>query len=83
MATGSDQAVGYGMVTLAGAIFAYYTVWVIILPFADKDHFIHSLFLPRLYAILLPVSAGVIVLLLLGGFIGYIMMKKDSKKKVS
>ena len=26
-----DQAVGYGMVSLAGAIFSYYTIWVIIL----------------------------------------------------
>ena len=35
-------------------------------PFVDRHHFIHGYFLPRVYAILIPVVAGLIVLALLG-----------------
>ncbi len=26
-----DQAVGYGMIAIAGTIFTYYTIWVVVL----------------------------------------------------
>ena len=39
-ATGSDQAVGYGLVSLAALIFGYYTLWVVILVSKDDYHFL-------------------------------------------
>ncbi|PIK53166.1 putative dolichol phosphate-mannose biosynthesis regulatory protein, partial [Apostichopus japonicus] len=61
-ATGSDQAVGYGIVLFAGAVFIYYSLWVIILPFVEPGQFLHQLFLPRAYAVILPLVAGVVLL---------------------
>lgn len=50
-------------------------------PFVDSDHFVHSYFLPQEYAILLPVYAGVSLICFLSVFIGYVMLKSNSKKK--
>jgi len=38
-------------------------------PFVDEVHPLQSLFLPRLYALLIPVVAGVIALIGLGMFV--------------
>lgn len=75
-----DQAVGYGMISLATAIFSYYTVWVIILPFVEPDHMIHGYFLPRIYGITIPIVAGVIALIGLGSFIGVVMLRSRKPK---
>ncbi|ELU05592.1 hypothetical protein CAPTEDRAFT_153741 [Capitella teleta] len=80
MATGSDRSVGYGLVALALSIFTYYTVWVIILPFVNDDHVIHQYFLPRVYALILPILAGVIVLSALGGTIAVILGRPKKQK---
>ncbi|XP_028612918.1 dolichol phosphate-mannose biosynthesis regulatory protein isoform X1 [Grammomys surdaster] len=63
MATGTDQAVGFGLVAVSLIIFTYYTTWVILLPFIDSQHVIHKYFLPRAYAVLLPLAAGLLLLL--------------------
>lgn len=81
MATGSDQAVGYGLVVFAGAIFLYYTLWVVVLPFVEPDQFLHNLFLPRAYAVILPLVAGVIVLTFIGIFAVFVMLNNKKKKK--
>ncbi|XP_010245207.1 PREDICTED: dolichol phosphate-mannose biosynthesis regulatory protein-like [Nelumbo nucifera] len=75
----ADRAVGFLLSVISLSIFTYYTFWVIILPFVDGDHFIHKYFLPREYAILIPVVAGVALLCFLCAFIGLVMLK--SKKK--
>ncbi|XP_070532865.1 dolichol phosphate-mannose biosynthesis regulatory protein-like [Ptychodera flava] len=77
MATGADRVAGLGMVALAGAIFLYYTVWMIILPFVDAEHIIHQYFLPRAYAVIIPIMAGVVAL----GFIGMFMIVVTAGKK--
>uniref|UniRef100_E0CXW3 Dolichol phosphate-mannose biosynthesis regulatory protein n=1 Tax=Mus musculus TaxID=10090 RepID=E0CXW3_MOUSE len=66
MATGTDQAVGFGLVAVSLIIFTYYTTWVILLPFIDSQHVIHKYFLPRAYAVLLPLAAGLLLLLFVG-----------------
>jgi len=81
MATGADQAVGYGMVGLAASIFAYYTVWILLLPFVDPEHAVQDFFPPRIYAVTVPIVAGVCVLIVLGIAVGVIMAKKKSKAK--
>ncbi|XP_040180741.1 dolichol phosphate-mannose biosynthesis regulatory protein [Rana temporaria] len=81
MATGSDRLTGAGLVAFSTVLFIYYTVWVICLPFIDSDHVIHSYFLPREYAVLLPLVAALILLLLIGIFVTYVMWKSRSPKK--
>ncbi|NP_001165178.1 dolichyl-phosphate mannosyltransferase polypeptide 2, regulatory subunit S homeolog [Xenopus laevis] len=83
MATGSDRLAGAGLVALSSIIFVYYTVWVILLPFIDGDHVIHIFFLPREYAVLLPLVAALVLLLLIGIFVTFITWKSRSPKKKS
>uniref|UniRef100_F7DJI3 Dolichol phosphate-mannose biosynthesis regulatory protein n=1 Tax=Equus caballus TaxID=9796 RepID=F7DJI3_HORSE len=71
MATGTDQVVGLGLVAVSLIIFTYYTAWVILLPFIDSQHVIHKYFLPRAYAVAIPLAAGLLLLLFVGVFIIY------------
>ncbi|KAK1438326.1 hypothetical protein QVD17_04133 [Tagetes erecta] len=76
----ADRAIGFVLASISVIIFTYYTFWVIILPFVDKEHFVHNYFLPQEYAILLPVYAGVSLICFLSVFIGYVMLKSKKKK---
>ncbi|XP_048369531.1 dolichol phosphate-mannose biosynthesis regulatory protein isoform X1 [Sphaerodactylus townsendi] len=82
MATATDQMVGYGLVAFSLAVFTYYTTWIIILPFIESDHIIHKYFLPREYSVIIPVVAGLLLLLFVGVFIAIVVWKnkKPSKK---
>ncbi|KAF6327219.1 dolichyl-phosphate mannosyltransferase subunit 2, regulatory [Rhinolophus ferrumequinum] len=81
MATGTDQVVGLGLVAVSLIIFTYYTTWVILLPFIDSQHVIHKYFLPRAYAVAIPLAAGLLLLLFVGVFITYVMLKNQVTKK--
>ncbi|XP_072286533.1 dolichol phosphate-mannose biosynthesis regulatory protein isoform X2 [Pyxicephalus adspersus] len=81
MATGSDRLAGAGLVAFSAVLFTYYTVWVICLPFIDDDHVINSYFLPREYAVLLPLVAALTLLLFMGIFVTFVMWKSQSPKK--
>ncbi|KAL5012569.1 hypothetical protein ScPMuIL_011120 [Solemya velum] len=81
MATGTDQAVGWGLVSFAGFVFTYYTIWVILLPFVDEGQSIHKFFPPRFYAIAAPLIAGVIGLILIAVFVAVILSASQKKKK--
>ncbi|XP_048199607.1 dolichol phosphate-mannose biosynthesis regulatory protein [Perognathus longimembris pacificus] len=81
MATGTDQAVGLGLVAVSLLIFTYYTVWVILLPFIDSQHVIHKYFLPRPYAVVIPLAGGLLLLLFVGLFITYVMLKNQKETK--
>ncbi|MCO5555323.1 hypothetical protein L7F22_008869 [Adiantum nelumboides] len=61
-------------------LFAYYTFWVIILPFVDEDHFVHKYFLPQQYAIIVPTFAGVTLVCFLTIFVGVVMLKGRNLK---
>ncbi|XP_046578014.1 dolichol phosphate-mannose biosynthesis regulatory protein-like [Haliotis rubra] len=80
MATGADQVAGMGMVGLAGFIFSYYTLWVIVLPFVEPDQWLHQFFPDRFYAIAVPLIAGVLALVLIGLFMVIVTIKKNAKK---
>ncbi|KAL8540016.1 hypothetical protein ACS0TY_001566 [Phlomoides rotata] len=75
----ADRAIGLLLSVISLSVFTYYTLWVIILPFVDNDHFAHKYFLPQEYAILIPVCALVLLLSFVCVFIGCTMLK--SKKK--
>ncbi|XP_004392601.1 dolichol phosphate-mannose biosynthesis regulatory protein [Mirounga angustirostris] len=81
MATGTDQVVGLGLVAVSLIIFTYYTAWVILLPFIDSQHVIHKYFLPRAYAVAIPLAAGLMLLLFVGLFITYVMLKNQKVTK--
>ncbi|XP_011843508.1 PREDICTED: dolichol phosphate-mannose biosynthesis regulatory protein [Mandrillus leucophaeus] len=81
MATGTDQVVGLGLVAVSLIIFTYYTAWVILLPFIDSEHVIHKYFLPRAYAVAIPLAAGLLLLLFVGLFITYMMLKSERVTK--
>ncbi|XP_077706946.1 dolichol phosphate-mannose biosynthesis regulatory protein isoform X8 [Canis aureus] len=81
MATGTDQVVGLGLVAVSLIIFLYYTAWVILLPFIDSQHVIHKYFLPRAYAVAIPLAAGLLLLLFVGVFITYVMLKNQKGTK--
>ncbi|XP_077778898.1 dolichol phosphate-mannose biosynthesis regulatory protein isoform X2 [Podarcis muralis] len=83
LATATDQLVGYGLVAFSLILFAYYTVWIIILPFIEVDHLIHKYFLPREYSVIIPVVAGLVLLLFIGTFIATITWKNRKTAKKS
>ncbi|NXX21922.1 DPM2 protein, partial [Podargus strigoides] len=52
-------------------------------PFIDPDHAIHRYFLPREYAVIIPVVAGLMLLLFIGVFIMVVMWKSRKPAKKS
>ncbi|NXV74349.1 DPM2 protein, partial [Atlantisia rogersi] len=52
-------------------------------PFIDTDHRIHQYFLPRAYAVIIPVVAGLLLLLFIGVFIMAVMWKSKKPAKKS
>ncbi|NWR55217.1 DPM2 protein, partial [Bucorvus abyssinicus] len=52
-------------------------------PFIDSDHGIHRYFLPREYAVIIPVAAGLLLLLFVGVFIMVVMWKSRKPAKKS
>ncbi|KAL1587435.1 hypothetical protein WHR41_03884 [Cladosporium halotolerans] len=75
-----DRVAGLAMLVLASTVFAYYTIWTLLMPFVDDSHPIQSLFPPRVWAIRIPV-----IILLLGGavvgsFLSVVMVRSNRKK---
>jgi hypothetical protein len=56
----NDAALGKILLIIICIFFCYYTAWVIVLPFTDPGHAINHLFRPVRYALLVPVSMGLI-----------------------
>ncbi|KAK4920392.1 hypothetical protein LTR28_010990 [Elasticomyces elasticus] len=68
------------MLVAATAIFLYYTIWTLLMPFVDPSHPSQSLFPPRVWAIRIPV-----ILILLGGavvgsFLSVVMIRSNRKR---
>lgn len=69
------------MLAVATFVFSYYSLWVFILPFVSEDSIIQAFFLPREYAIKLPLLLLLVAALILGSFIGYVLLKNAEKEK--
>jgi dolichyl-phosphate mannosyltransferase polypeptide 2 regulatory subunit len=78
----SDKSLGFLLLSTAVIIFLYYTVWVLVLPFADKQHPINSYFPPQYYAIALPATVLVVAVVMVSLFIGVVLIRENSKKKL-
>lgn len=58
-----DAILGKIIIIIVLAIFAYFTCWLFIPPFADSESFINQLF-PSIYnALVVPVTVGVIFII--------------------
>ncbi|XP_006082249.1 dolichol phosphate-mannose biosynthesis regulatory protein-like [Myotis lucifugus] len=77
MAMGTDQVVGLSLIVVSLIIFTYYATWVILLPFIDSQHVIHKYFLPQPMLLPSPVAAGLLLLLFVGLFIIYVILKNQ------
>ncbi|RKP39995.1 putative dolichyl-phosphate mannosyltransferase polypeptide 2, partial [Dimargaris cristalligena] len=77
-----DKAVGGFLLLLSVAVFGYYSIWTLIMPFVDADHPLHQFFLPREYAIRIPVVLILLGLTVVGSFLAMVMIKSEKKKAV-
>lgn len=77
----SDKVVGSILLFLSVVIFVYYSIWVLVLPFVEKDHPVFAYFLPKEYAVAIPASLLFFVVLFVGIFIGIVLIKEARKKK--
>ncbi|KAL6163070.1 Dolichol phosphate-mannose biosynthesis regulatory protein [Exserohilum turcicum] len=78
--TMADRLVGFSMLVAATVVFVYYTVWTLFMPFVDDDHILHSLFLPRVWAIRIPVILLILGTTVVGSFLSVVMIKSNRKK---
>lgn len=70
------------MLAVATGVFTYYTAWVFLLPFLDSDNFLKNFFLPREYAIRLPLLLLLLAVLAVGSFVGNVLIKNAQKEKL-
>lgn len=71
------------MLAVAITVFSYYSAWVFLLPFLDDDNLLQSYFLPREYAIKLPLLLLLLGFLAVGSFIGKVLNNAQQEKKKS
>ncbi|WPG98175.1 Hypothetical protein R9X50_00096100 [Acrodontium crateriforme] len=75
-----DQIVGLIMLVIASAVFLYYTIWTLLLPFVDDSHPVQSLFPPRVWAIRVPVILLLVGGAVVGSFLALVMIRSQQKK---
>ncbi|GFP52195.1 hypothetical protein TASIC1_0001034700 [Trichoderma asperellum] len=68
------------MLVAASVIFLYYTIWTLLMPFVDIDHPLQNLFLPRVWAIRIPVILLLLGSAVVGSFVGMVMIRSNQKK---
>ncbi|KAF1353389.1 dolichol phosphate-mannose biosynthesis regulatory [Delphinella strobiligena] len=74
------QLVGASMLIASTAVFLYYTIWALIMPFVDPMHPSQSLFPPRVWAIRIPVILILVGGAVVGSFLSLVMIKSNRKK---
>ncbi len=82
MAAITDKLFGLTLMMLSTVLFCYYTVWVIILPLFDTEHILNSYFLPKEFALIIPIILGLVLLSMVGVFILVVLYKDSQKKKL-
>ncbi|KAJ4357323.1 Dolichol phosphate-mannose biosynthesis regulatory protein [Didymosphaeria variabile] len=75
-----DRLVGLSMLIAATTVFVYYTIWTLFMPFVDDDHILQSFFLPRVWAIRIPVILIVLATTVVGSFLSTVMIRSNRKK---
>ncbi|KAI9732256.1 MAG: hypothetical protein M1818_007575 [Claussenomyces sp. TS43310] len=75
-----DKLVGLAMLVVASAVFLYYSVWTLLMPFVDPDQPIQNLFPPRVWAIRIPVILILLGSAVVGSFLGVVMIRSNRKR---
>lgn len=70
-----DRTFGALALAVLTALFAYYTVWVLVTPFVEPGHVVLSWFPDRVYAILIPAYAGACLVALVLALLGGVMLR--------
>lgn len=70
------------MLAVAAGVFVYYTIWVFVLPFVDETNVLTGLFLPREYAIKIPILLLLIAGVGVGTFVGNVLIKNAEKERL-
>ncbi|KIP09570.1 hypothetical protein PHLGIDRAFT_311507 [Phlebiopsis gigantea 11061_1 CR5-6] len=78
----SDKTLGAFMLSSAAIIFAYYTVWTILLPFFDASSPVHGWFPSREWAVRIPAFILVVGISAIGTFIGIKVVREDGMTRV-
>ncbi|PHH63594.1 hypothetical protein CDD81_5686 [Ophiocordyceps australis] len=74
-----DKLIGLAMLVAASVVFLYYTVWALLMPFVDDDHPLQNFFLPRVWAIRIPVILILLGSAVVGSFLGTVMIRSNRK----
>ncbi|XP_078324598.1 dolichol phosphate-mannose biosynthesis regulatory protein-like [Crassostrea virginica] len=71
-----------GMLLVAGGVMftAYYSTWIVVLPFVDEENFLQQFFPSKALAVSIPLMMGVLGLIVIGIFA---CVKMRQKKSVS
>ncbi|KAF2155885.1 hypothetical protein K461DRAFT_83504 [Myriangium duriaei CBS 260.36] len=75
-----DRLVGLAMLLIATAVFVYYTIWTLIMPFVDDSHPSQSIFPPRVWAIRIPVMLILLGGAVVGSFLSVVMIRSNRKR---
>ncbi|KAG5949720.1 hypothetical protein E4U60_000005 [Claviceps pazoutovae] len=75
-----DKVIGLAMLLAASFVFLYYSIWTLIMPFVDHDHPFQNFFLPRQWAIRIPVILVLLASAVVGSFLGMVMVRSNRKK---
>ena len=80
----SDRLIGIGLMITTVLAYLYYTFWLLITPFIDADQPVHKWFPHRQYALTVPLVLFVLMLTVVGSFLGIVMIlsKAPEKRKV-
>ncbi|KAI8320981.1 dolichol phosphate-mannose biosynthesis regulatory [Martensiomyces pterosporus] len=79
MAQIHDKAVGAALLAIGSFVFAYYSIWTLIIPFVDEDHPARKLFPPQWFAIAIPVFLLTVGVTGIFGFLSFVMLKSGKK----
>lgn len=71
-----DRLIGLFLLVGGGMLGIYYSTWVIVLPFVDKENVLQMFFPPKVFAIAFPLAIGVIGLLVIGLFASVTMSQR-------
>lgn len=70
------------MLLVANAVFLYYTTWTFVLPFLDESNPLQAFFLPREWAIRIPVLLVLAAFAGVGTFVGKVLKKAAEKERL-
>ena len=70
-----DKQIGLCALVVLSALYLYFTVWIIVMPFVDKTASIQTWFPNRLVGIQGAVVFGVVLLTIVMSFVGLVLIR--------